>query len=199
MSITKNSIVSLIVLLSLLVMLGCESNSNSPTKPITQITYGTVEGTVYYAGTISTVLGVLVTCGDISATTSNDGKFILKNVPSGFQTLKATKNDFSPYARNIDVVENSTSRYDIDMTSSSIKSLRGTVYQKDNLATLANVRVILVNDTTFTDAFGKYQLPILYQGLKTIRAEKTGYISSVNDIFLSNSDTQYDITIEKIP
>jgi hypothetical protein len=196
----KNLISGFIALLTFFWMLGCENSSDSPTKPITQVTYGTVDGTVYFAGTITTVPGVLVICGDVSATTSNDGKFSLKNVPSGYQNLKATKNDFSPFSRNIQVVENSTSRFDIDMTAaSSNKSLKGTVYQKDNLAPLANVRVILVSDTTFTDAFGKYQLPIISQGLKTIKAEKTGYNSFSNQVFISNSDIQYDITLDKLP
>lgn len=196
----KNAVISLLSLLAFIWMFGCENSSDAPTKPITQVTYGTVEGTVYFAGTVSTVQGVVVTCGDVSATTSGDGKFILKNVPSGNQTLKASKNDFNPYSRNIQVVENATSRFDIDITAaSSNKSIRGTVYQKDNLAPLTNVRVILVNDTTFTDAFGRYQLPIISQGLQTIKAEKTGYASFSNQVFISNSDIQYDITIEKIP
>lgn len=200
MSIKKYLITSLIGLLTFFWMFGCQNDSNSPTKPLTQPTYGTVDGTVYFLGTLSTVPGVLVTCGDVSATTSNDGKFTLTNVPSGFQTLRASKNDFNPYARNIQVIENNISHYDIDITAaSSNRSLRGTVYQKDNLAPLADVRVILINDTTFTDAFGKYQLPIISQGLKTIKAEKTGYISYIKQISIFNSDIQHDITLDKLP
>lgn len=196
----KNLITTLTVFTIFIGLIGCENDSNSPTKPITPTTYGQVEGTVYFAGTSSTVPGVLVTCGDVSATTSNDGKFQLKNVPSGYQALKASKNDFNPYARNIEVVENNTVRFDIDMTAaSSNKSIKGTVYQKDNLALLADVRVILVNDTTYTDAFGKYQLPIISQGLKTVKAEKTGYITFSKQVFISNSDIQYDIVLEKNP
>ncbi len=200
MLIKKHLLGSFIVLLTLFSMIGCEKDSTSPTKPLTQPSYGTVEGIVYFSGTTSTVPGVLVVCGDVSATTANDGKFSLKNVPSGYQTLKANKTDYNPYARNIEVVENTIVRFDIDMISaSSNKSLRGTVYQKDNLAPLSNVRVILVSDTTFTDAFGKYQLPIILQGLKTIKAEKTGYSPFVNQVFISNSDIQYDITLDRLP
>ncbi len=179
---------------------GCESESDSPTKPLTPTSYGTIEGTVYFLGSSSTIPGVLVTCGDVSATTASDGKFILRNVPAGYQTLKATRNDFNPYARNVDVLENKTTRYDIEMTAASTnKSIRGTIYQKDNLQPISNVRVVLVTDTTFTDAFGKYQLPILSQGLKTIKAEKTGYVSFNGLVFISNNDLQYDMLLEKLP
>lgn len=192
-------------LFSVLVMaaflsVGCENEKDSPTKPLTPTNYGTIEGTVYFLGSSSTIPGVWVTCGDVSATTSNDGKFILRNVPSGFQILKASKNDYNPYVRNVDVVENKTTRYDIEMTAASTnKSIRGIVYQKDNLQPISNVRVILVTDTTFTDAFGKYQLPIVSQGLKTIVAEKSGYASFIGLVFISNNDLQYDMLLEKLP
>jgi len=190
----------LVLVLAAFLTVGCENEKDSPTKPLTPTNYGTIEGTVYFLGSSSTIPGVLVTCGDVSATTSNDGKFILRNVPSGFQTLKATKNDFNPYARNIDVVENATTRYDIEMTAASTnKSIRGTIYQKDNLQPISNVRVVLVTDTTFTDAFGKYQLPIVSQGLKSIKAEKTGYVSFNGLVFISNNDLQYDMLLEKLP
>lgn len=189
-----------IVMLFGLFLWGCESDSNSPTKPLTQPTYGTVEGTVYFAGSSSTIPGVTVSCGDVSTTTSIDGKFNLKNVQSGVQVLRATKNDFNSFARSIDVLENTTVQHNVELTaSSSSKSIRGTVYQKDNLQPVSNARVILIGDTTFTDAFGRYQLPILSQGLKTIKAEKTGYNSFSGLVYLSNYDLQYDITIEKIP
>lgn len=182
------------------IVAGCENEKDSPTKPLTPSNYGVIEGTVYFLGTSSTIPGVLVTCGDVSATTSEDGTFILRNVPAGFQILKASKNDFNPYARNVDVVENTTTRYDIEMTAASTnKSIRGTVYQKDNLQPISNVRVILVTDTTFTDAFGKYQLPIVSQGLKTIVAEKSGYASFSGLVFISNNDLQYDMLLEKLP
>ena len=200
MSIKKSFVSSLICVAAFLSISGCENDSNSPTKALTPPTYGTVEGIVYFAGTISPLPGVLVTCGDVSVTTKNDGKFSLKNVPAGFQILRATKNDYSQYARNIEVAENSVTVFDIDLTAASTnKSIKGIVYQKDNLAPLADVRVILVNDTTYTDAFGKYQLPIIYQGLKIIKAEKTGYNSFINQVFISNSDIQYDITLQKLP
>ena len=174
MLIRKHLLGSFIVLLIFFSMIGCEKDSTSPTKPLTQPSYGTVEGIVYFSGTTSTVPGVLVVCGDVSATTANDGKFSLKNVPSGYQTLKANKTDYNPYARNIEVVENTIVRFDIDMISaSSNKSLRGTVYQKDNLQPLDQMfELFWLSDTTFTDAFGKYQLPIILQGLKTIKAER---------------------------
>lgn len=200
MLLKKKLIIASVGLLTVLSMFGCANDSTSPTKPLTQPTYGTVEGTVYFAGSSSTVPGVTVSCGDVNVTTTIDGKFLLKNVPSGYQLLKANKGDFNSYSRSIEVVENSTVRYDIEMTAASTsKSIRGTVYQKDNLQPLSSVRVILINDTTFTDAFGKYQLPILSQGLKSIKAEKTGYNTFTGLVYLSNYDLQYDITIEKIP
>jgi len=199
MLLKKNLIIASVGLLTALSMIGCANDSSSPTKPLTQPTYGTVEGTVYFAGSSSTVPGVTVSCGDVNATTTIDGKFLLKNVPSGYQLLKANKGDFNSYSRSIEVVENTTVRYDIEMTAASTsKSIRGTVYQKDNLQPLTNVRVILISDTTFTDAFGKYQLPILSQGLKTMKAEKTGYNPFVGLVFISNYDLQYDILLEKI-
>lgn len=200
MLLKKKLIIASVGLLTVLSMFGCANDSTSPTKPLTQPTYGTVEGTVYFAGSSSTVPGVTVSCGDVNVTTTIDGKFLLKNVPSGYQLLKANKGDFNSYSRSIEVIENSTVRYDIEMTAASTsKSIRGTVYQKDNLQPLSSVRVILINDTTFTDAFGKYQLPILSQGLKSIKAEKTGYNTFTGLVYLSNYDLQYDITIEKIP
>lgn len=196
----KKTALAITLILTSFTIFSCENESNSPTKPLTSTTYGTVSGTVYFLGTVSTVPGVLVTCGDVSSTTSNDGKFTLRNIPTGSQTLKATKNDFNPYSRNIEVAENTVSTFDIEMTAASTnKSLRGVVYQKDNLATLPDVRVMLVNDTTYSDAFGRYQLPIISQGLKTLKAEKTGYVTLVKQVFISNSDIQFDITLEKIP
>ncbi len=197
----KHLIGSFIIVVSFLFLIGCENDSNSPTKPLTQPTYGTVAGFVYFAGTSSsTVSGVTVNCGGISTTTSIDGKFILKNVPSGNQVLKAEKTDFEPFERNVEVMANDSVRYDIDLTSAStIKNISGTVFQKDNNQLLDSVRVILINDTTFTDAVGKYQLPLFSQGLKTIKAEKTGYKSFSSLVFISNSDIEYDIKLEKLP
>jgi hypothetical protein len=196
----KNLIITLIAIIISLEMIGCENDSSSATKPLTPSTFGTVEGTVYLAGTTSTVPGVVIVCGEINSTTQSDGKYLLKNVPSGYQTLKATRADFTPFAQNIDVVENNTVRYDVFITAAStIKSIYGTAFQMDNNEPLDSVRVILISDTTFTDALGKYQLPIISQGLKPIKAEKVGYKTFSNLVFISNSGLEYDIKLEKIP
>ena len=59
---------------------------------------GTVMGTVTDAKTGSPIAGAAVSIGGKSATTGNDGKYEIKDVPKGDQTLKVTAEGYKEYS-----------------------------------------------------------------------------------------------------
>jgi hypothetical protein len=155
--------------------------------------FGTVKGVVKTVSTSTTISGVVVTCAGISATTIADGAYQLNNVPSGAQTLTATKSGYDSYSKSITVTTGTTNS-DIQMTSStSTASIEGIVRDFETNQYLANVKITIAGMTDYTDASGHYQLPSVPQGEQTIKAELQNYDFFTGTTYLYSGNKKFDI------
>ena len=160
--------------------------------------FGNVEGIVVQVTTTSPISGVGLSIAGLSATTTSDGKFSIKNIPVGTHTLVATKSDYESYQTSMDITENSTQKVNIIMTSSILmKTLSGFVYNSETNQPVQGAKITLAQQIDYTDATGHYQIPNVPQGTYTIVAEKTGFINFSGNVLLSSSDKVFNMILLK--
>lgn len=164
--------------------------------------YGYVEGYTYYANTTIPVSGVSVHIDNENYTTNSDGYYKLNNITTGNKLLVALKTGYDSYQTNISVVQGRNTK-NIDLTSGLYThNLFGHIKSLDTQLPLQNVRVSVLNDDgspsnlyTASDFNGYYQVPTVPQGQRFISFAKSGYQTFNTQIFMSNSDYQYDIQL----
>jgi len=172
--------------LGLFIFTGCKNTTGTET--------GIIEGSVYIVGTSIPISGVTVSCAGINATTSGDGYYELENVPSGQQTVNATKSDFENYSKTIEV-STGTNTHDIEMTSSpSAPDLSGHVYSElDGDIQGAEVSIPPLGLKDWTDATGNYQIPNVPQGEYPIKVTHDNYDTFEDSVYLYSSDKQFNV------
>lgn len=137
---------------------------------------GTVAGVVTVDGTTTEISGVSVEVGGQSYTTGEDGRFSIASVPTGNQTLTASKSDFEPYSVSVWVTENQTTVHDVAMVASiPTATVDGQVRDVRTSASLPGVEVSVAGLTDTTDANGNYQLTSVPQGEQQITADREDY------------------------
>ena len=154
---------------------------------------GTVKGYVYFVNDSTPISGVSISCEEASTSSSGDGSYKINNVPSGTQTLSATKSDFEDYNQTVDIPQDDTLTYNIYMTSStSAPDLYGYVYSElDGNIQSAKVQVAGLSD--WTDATGHYQIPNIPQGVYLIKVTHEDYIPFEDSVYLYSSDKEYNV------
>jgi uncharacterized protein (TIGR02145 family) len=185
-------------IISLLLITTCDEPNE------TDSIYGFLEGYTYYSGSTIPVSGVTVNIESEYYTTSTDGTYILNNIPVGNKILTATKDGYDQYQTTITIEENGTS-INIPMTSAlHTHNLYGTIVDNDQQS-MSNVTVTVLNDDstesqlqTTSDASGYYQIPTVAQGQRKIKFHKQNYETFVAQIFISNSDYQYNAQLENL-
>ncbi len=159
----------------------------------------TVSGHTYYAGTTIPLAGVLVSIGSVTDTTGGDGEYNLHNVPSGWQTITATKASYDPYSESIDIPQEGLTK-NIEMTAQSPCTLSGTVYdgqQPPQHLPGATISVLnpdgsssnLVDTTDFT---GHYQISNIPQQSIQVQFSKPIYDTKAVTIAMANYDKIYN-------
>jgi formylglycine-generating enzyme required for sulfatase activity len=187
------------VLVALLVSMVLFCCSKSPTEPekVNQPT-STVKGYVYVTGTIMPISGVVVSIGSIYYTTSINGYYELNNIILGSQTITATISSYNYYSQTIKVkngINNHTIYLTVSVQTTNIHgNVRNSLHQGIQGAW---VRIDSLKQQT--DANGYYQFPTVYQGQKTIEVKANGYQLFSQNIYLAQSDYQYDVSLSELP
>jgi hypothetical protein len=161
-----------------------------------------VKGLVCYAGTIIPVPGAIVRMGEITTTTTADGKYVFPNIPKGINKITATKEGYDPYAKSIEF-KYPTNTYKIEMTSSTeTKQLSGTVKTLIG-EPLYGIRVTILNPdstgsglTDITDVNGNYQIAAVPQGTRILQltneTNRNDCKTIIHEVYVANSDKNYD-------
>ncbi|HUR82647.1 MAG TPA: carboxypeptidase regulatory-like domain-containing protein [Thermoanaerobaculia bacterium] len=138
--------------------------------------------------------------------TSDDGSFVLENVPSGAMNLIANANGYSAARLNVDVEEGKTLN-DVVLELEQGTRLTGRV-TGSNGSGLADVTVAVQPSATgtfamtgslrraTTDANGEYTLDGLNPGEETIQFSHAKYSGVSKTVMLKGKDNKLDVTLE---
>jgi uncharacterized protein (TIGR02145 family) len=177
---------------------------------LTDPVFGKVEGYVYFAKCKVPVQGVAVKAGEREAVTDKDGYYIIEDALSGEDTIKATKEDFSPVIKSINIPEKSVLHLDMEMISvvHSTK-VSGTITDQEG-DPLEYVEVVVLNPNgsesllqSISDENGVYRIQYIPHGQRKviIRREKNEQFKfrEINEtIEFSEIEERHDFIIEKI-
>jgi len=189
---------SLIALLS-----SCEKNE--PDEPDEPEIGDTLTGYTYYTNTTIPISEVLLSIDGKTSTSDSDGKYIIKGISNGEQTLTATKHGFDNYSVNLQITLGSN-QHDVEMNSNSYAyNLKGTVTSENLLfgsEPLEFCKVVILNPDgsesnlkSQTSSTGFYQIPGVPQGSRTVRFSADDHETLEVNIFLVNHDYQLDVNI----
>lgn len=180
--------VSIFLISICLISISCSQISNVAT--------GSVYGKVTSVSGNAPISGVIVECGGGADTTSADGTYRISNILTGIKILSATKSDFEPYSKSINITS-IDKKADISLTPSiSGASVWGYIRETDGQA-ISGASVKIANMTDTTDANGRYQLPSIPQGNQSISVSASGYETKSQSFFMYSSDKQIDINLRK--
>ena len=146
---------------------------------LTEVLYGTLEGTVFFQGTQVMIEGVAITVGDLSTVSDENGHFSLARVPVGTYTLTATKDLFGVASKTITINDKSVTNAPIGMVSAHLAGkISGYVRYQDSLPVSGAVVVMLNPDgqesglKATTTSSGVYQIQGVPLGSRVIRITK---------------------------
>ncbi len=176
---------------------GCKEEG--PTAPEEAI----VTGTVNDSQTNSPLPGAIVSIDNLTSTTGNDGVYNLDKVPTGQKTLKAEREEYTPFSATINV-NDGTNNYDITLVKLITYALYGKVTNPGNEPISGVlVQTISQNDTTnkktdHTDNDGNYQITNLAPGNYVIKAFKEYFSDFSSNILIGNTNREFNIEIAEI-
>lgn len=183
----KTKAKGILVFICLLIS-SCNQISNNVT--------GSIHGTVYSTSGSRSISGVIVECEGRSDTTTEEGKYRISDIAIGTSNIKATKSDFEPFSKSVQITSSGTS-LDIYMTPNvSGASVWGYIKSTDGQP-VSGANVTISNMVDTTDANGRYQLPSIPQGSQSITVSAIGYETKSQTFFMYSSDKQIDINIRK--
>ena len=175
-------------LLAFVALFACVATLSAAVGPVTKVGTGSIAGTITDSVTNAPIVGAKVTAGCCgrSATTGEDGTYIITGVLAGDYTVKAMKcGEYAMKAYPTEVhVEEGQAVTGIDIALAPMGggggdgSISGTVYDKRTNEPIAGVKVTTGgchggSATTAED--GTYTITGLADGSYTVKAMKTGY------------------------
>jgi hypothetical protein len=183
-------------LFSFLLAVGGCSSGGEPTLPAA--TTGDIFGSVYDAGTGRDLSGALVQAAGVSDTCGHPrNSYALVDCPAGPQRLTASRQHYQDYAHTVDVPAGGRVVHDIYLLP-VLTNLSGTITDFSSGQPLEDVQVTVGDEAGFTDALGQYQFPDVPQGpygTQQITATRDFYMKFWGDVYLSNSDETFDISL----
>lgn len=152
---------------------------------------GSVKGTVHKnSASGSDLSGVKVTCDGKSDTTDSKGKFEIKKIPTGDQTLSFSKSGYQSFQISVKIVKNKTAnvgdRWLTGTTapvsaapaplSGTIGSVSGKIHNNAaSGAPLSGVSVTCGGKSDTTDSNGKFEIKNISAGNQALAFLKSGY------------------------
>jgi uncharacterized protein (DUF2141 family) len=173
-------------LLAFVALFACVATLSAATGPTTTLGTGSIAGTVTDSVTNAPIAGAKVTagcCGQ-SATTGDDGTYVIEGLAPGDYTVKAMKCGayaMKAYPEPVHVEEGqNVTGIDIalaPMGGGGSGSISGTVYDKATNAPIADAKVTAgcCGRYAMTGHDGAYTISGLADGSYTVKAMKDGY------------------------
>lgn len=160
--------------------------------------HGTISGTIYYAETLIPIPDVLVSAGGRTATTGEDGGYLLTRVPLGSQVLIAEKEGFDSIQ---ETVELGTAGLLLDLTMHTDTEIFDLVGMITNALgdPIDRASVTLLNPdgspTTIAteSAEGFYTLPNVPPGTHQIRYMRGLYQSLVSSAEVTGTGSEHNV------
>ncbi|MBC8192643.1 MAG: hypothetical protein H8E18_09695 [FCB group bacterium] len=158
-----------------------------------------IQGYTYYSGTSIPVSGVMVSINGAYYTTGTNGYYMLSDIVLGNRLLTATKDGYDQFQATV-IISEGDNTYNVPMTSALYThNLYGTISTDTTQLPLSAVTINVLNDDgtesllqTTSDVNGYYQVPTVPQGQRMIRFQKQNYQIVTAQIFMSNSDYEYN-------
>lgn len=164
-----------------------------------------VSGRLFFAGTQIPVTGALVAIGSIRDTTDADGAFALADVPTGMQTIEATRSGFAPVTAELDVSGSGTIWNAWLTTQTHAHTIEGTVRNSRGHGVYPAVGTLLNPDgsesdlTTLTAEDGRYVLPAVPDGTRVVRWEHYYYELLDRSLVVSATSPAHDAELVALP
>lgn len=163
---------------------------------------GYVEGYAYFSSTTIPISGVTVNIDEQYYTTNSNGYYRLDNIITGAKIMKATKDGYDPFTKNINVIQNKNT-INVDMTSALFTfNVFGTILCDQTNLPIKDVLVEILNPDgnpsllkTLSDVNGYYQIPSVPQGTRKIRFSNYQHDTQEAEIYLSNTNYKYDVRL----
>ena len=158
-------------------------------------------GYTYYANTTIPAPGVVVKVCENSSSSGSDAYYSIEKVPTGSQSIIASKEGFDTFSSNIQIGLG-TNEYNVELTSAQYTHiLFGSIHDYITGEPISYASVIVLNPDgtesnlrTQSTSSGYYELPTVPQGGRTIKFTHDIYETAEIDIFMVNSD--YELNIE---
>ena len=170
------------------------------------VAYGNLSGYAQYSFTTIPIAGVSVGIGNENYITNSDGYYALSDIPVGSRTFLASKTGFDPYQTTLSILEGSNV-YSFRMNSTTYThNLYGIIESEGSSEPIPGVIITLINDDgtdselqTTSDAGGYYQLPSIPEGSRMIRFNSQNYQTFIAEVFIGNSNYQYNVQLANDP
>lgn len=145
------------------------------TLELEPITTGTIAGIVVDDTSGMPMPGVAVRAGDVSATTGDDGRFVLENVEAGNLAVAASKSLYVPGSSEVALEAMASVETEVRLTPITWGTVRGTVSDAATGQPLANATVRLGSVEISTDSDGAYVAERVPAGEVSVRAGLSRY------------------------
>ncbi|NND45968.1 MAG: choice-of-anchor B family protein [Xanthomonadales bacterium] len=159
--------------------------------------FGSIAGHVSDVVTSNPITNASVSTDTGQATTSDAfGDYLLENVPVGDITVSVTASGYESQNAVTPVTDGGIAVLDFQLsesTSSGFGQVKGTVYAQGG-GKLAEVTVqVQGGSSALTNKGGKYTIQNVPDGLQTVTASKSGYLSQQQDVVVTAGST---VTLE---
>ena len=158
---------------------------------------GNIEGTVTNDGAIEGAT-VLVEDTDLSATTDENGYYLLEDVPTGEQKVTASADGYYSQTAIVTVEKDATVTQDFVLKAVPTYTVSGTVTDTENNALEgATVTIEGTEQSATTGSEGNYSISDVEEGVYDITASKDGYSSETKTVTVEE-DTTADFVLEEV-
>jgi hypothetical protein len=175
---------------------------NFQLEPILTDPTGTITGTVTN-DTGHPLAGAYVTTNGGSATTDEFGRYAIPGVPTGTNTVSASKIGYNSSTKTANVTENMETIVDFQLCRIPpvpIGTISGKVTDADTGKPIEGALVIADGYSTRTGISGNYQLIGIPAGTYTVTASKSGYYTeSKPAVVTKGKTTELNFQLEPIP
>jgi len=161
---------------------------------------GTIEGTVTDASTNLAIEGatVVVEGTSLSATTGEEGYYLLENVPVGTYDVIASADSYYSETAPVTIVKDDTVTQNFSLHAIPTYTVSGTVKDAEG-SVLEGVTVTIeeTGQSATTGSDGAYAIYDVKKGTYNITASKEGYSSQTKTVTV-NTDITVDFALEEI-
>jgi len=172
--------------------IGCgDDDVNAP--PIPEVEYGTLTGKAYLFGTSAVIPGVIITIAGMTDTTGEDGLFEINNIPEGTYTLSATRDDYSDYQNDIEIMGSTTAS--VSMRLSITDAVVSGVVTHPYYGVISAVSVDVGGMSDVTDQDGRFIIYNAPVGEQILTCTHSTYNDLTDTVYVISSEQEINITL----